>query len=98
MRSWPDLPRSFPSEAIFSSLMDPSRTWLLAMIIASFLSPWNGLAQPSRSAANRLVYLDENDPFYVHDQFPKLTTPQWIGEPGVDAVVILAVDDMRATQ
>jgi len=46
-------------------------------------------------AGNRLTYLDESDPFYVHRDFPKLTTPQWIGEPGVDAIVILAIDDMR---
>ncbi|MBI3850151.1 MAG: VCBS repeat-containing protein [Verrucomicrobia bacterium] len=45
--------------------------------------------------ANRLTYLDENDPFYVRLNFPKLTTPQWVGEPGVEAVVILAIDDMR---
>src|SRR6266513_386326 len=45
--------------------------------------------------ANRLTYLDESDPFYVNRDFPKLTTPQWVGEPGVDAVVILAIDDMR---
>jgi len=44
---------------------------------------------------NRLAYLDENDPFYVHRDFPKLTTPQWIGEPGVEAAVILAIDDLR---
>src|SRR5439155_1501607 len=30
--------------------------------------------------------------------FPKLTTPQWVGEPGVEAVVILAIDDMREPQ
>ncbi|HYV26309.1 MAG TPA: FG-GAP-like repeat-containing protein, partial [Candidatus Eisenbacteria bacterium] len=42
-----------------------------------------------------MTYLDESDPFYVHRDFPKLTTPQWIGEPGVDAIVILAIDDMR---
>ncbi len=46
--------------------------------------------------ANRLTYLDDADPFYVSAQFPKLTTPQWIGEPGVQAVVILAVDDMKS--
>ena len=46
--------------------------------------------------ANRLTYLDGADPFYVQAQFPKLTTPQWVGEPGVEAVVVLAVDDMRA--
>ena len=27
--------------------------------------------------------------------FPKLITPQWVGEDGVEAVVILAIDDMR---
>src|SRR5690242_3724528 len=43
---------------------------------------------------NSLTYLDSSDPFYVGAQFPKLTTPQWVGEPGVDAVVILAIDDM----
>src|SRR2546426_2366556 len=47
--------------------------------------------------ANRLTYLDESDPFYVHLNFPKLTTPQWVGEPGVEAVVVLAIDDLRDT-
>src|SRR5436190_4806562 len=58
------------------------------------LAAWNIVAE---SAANRLTYLDENDPFYVGLNFPKLTTPQWVGEPGVEAVVILAIDDMRET-
>src|SRR5689334_2085739 len=44
---------------------------------------------------NRLTYLEENDPFYPHLGFPKLITPQWVGESGVDAVVILAIDDMK---
>ncbi len=44
---------------------------------------------------NRLMYLDECDPYYPHRTFPKLVTPQWVGEPGVEAVVILAIDDMR---
>src|SRR5437763_3233995 len=45
--------------------------------------------------ANRLNYLDEFcDPYYPTHQFPKLTTPQWVGEPGVEAVVVLAIDDM----
>ncbi len=48
--------------------------------------------------ANRLTYLDESDPFYVGLNFPKLTTPQWVGDRGVDAVVTLAVDDMRDPQ
>jgi hypothetical protein len=53
--------------------------------------------EAAKSAANRLAYLDESDPFYVGLNFPKLTTPQWVGEPGVDAVIILAVDDMKET-
>ena len=44
---------------------------------------------------NRLVYLHENDPFHPGLAFPKLTTPQWVGEAGVEAVVILAIDDLR---
>ncbi len=45
--------------------------------------------------ANPFAYLDESDPYYVGLDFPKLTTPQWVGEPDVDAVVILSIDDMR---
>lgn len=45
--------------------------------------------------ANRLAYLDQPDLYYVGLDFPKLITPQWLGEPGVQAVVILAIDDMR---
>lgn len=44
----------------------------------------------------RLTYRDEHcDPYYVGRDFPKLTTPQWVGEEGVEAVVTLAIDDMR---
>jgi putative membrane-bound dehydrogenase-like protein len=46
---------------------------------------------------NRLAYLDDDSPFWPTPQSPKFITPQWIGEPGVDAVVILAIDDMRNT-
>ena len=34
-------------------------------------------------------------PYNVGRHWPKLTTPQWVGEAGVDAVVILSIDDMR---
>ena len=45
---------------------------------------------------NRLTYLDDPaDPYYVNRDFPKLTTPMWVGEEGVDAVIILSIDDMR---
>jgi putative membrane-bound dehydrogenase-like protein len=45
--------------------------------------------------ANRLTYLDDTSPFWPNPHTAKFITPQWIGEPGVDAVVILAIDDMR---
>jgi putative membrane-bound dehydrogenase-like protein len=61
---------------------------------------------PSREAAatsrpatfHRFTYLESTDPYYPHRNFPKLITPQWVGEEGVDAVVILAIDDMRDPQ
>lgn len=51
------------------------------------------LARPGDG--NRLTYLDGSDPYYVSRTFPKLITPQWVGEEGVEAVVVLAIDDMR---
>jgi putative membrane-bound dehydrogenase-like protein len=63
------------------------------------------LASASLSSAlfagdgNRLTYLDEPaNPYYVHRNFPKLTTPMWVGEEGVEAVVIFAIDDMRGPE
>ena len=42
--------------------------------------------------------LAPNHPFYVDKDYPKLTTPQWVDEEGVEAVVILAIDDLHTTQ
>src|SRR4051812_46698808 len=65
------------------------------VIIATILAATTNLfAAPP--AGNRLTYLNEPcNPYYVHRDFPKLTTPQWVGEEGVEAVIILAIDDMR---
>src|SRR4051812_3657400 len=43
---------------------------------------------------NRLAYLEGVSPYHVGRNFPRLITPQWVGEEGVEAVVVLAVDDM----
>jgi len=48
-----------------------------------------------KSPANRLLHLNDPSPFYPHKDFPKLITPQWVGEKGVEAVVTLGIDDMR---
>jgi putative membrane-bound dehydrogenase-like protein len=53
------------------------------------------LLPPCAFADHNLSYLTDNDPWYPHAKFPKLITPQWVGEEGVDAVVVLAIDDMR---
>lgn len=64
------------------------------MIVCS-LALTSALAQAA-SEGNRLAYLDEGaNPYYVGRGFPRLVTPQWVGEPGVEAVVILAIDDLR---
>ncbi len=46
---------------------------------------------------NRLAYLNDMHPYYPHTTFPKLVTPQWVGDEGVEAVIVLAIDDMRET-
>jgi hypothetical protein len=48
--------------------------------------------------ANRLTYLNDMHPYYPDVNFPKLITPQWVGDEEVEAVVILAIDDMRDSQ
>ncbi len=60
------------------------------LALGSLLSTVVGAAD-----ANRLTHLDTSDPYYVSRDFPRLTTGQWVGEPEVEAVVILAIDDMR---
>lgn len=52
-------------------------------------------AGPFSTDGNRLAYLDDPSPYYPHTNFPKLVTPQWVGDEGAEAVVILAIDDMR---
>ena len=44
---------------------------------------------------NRLTYLDNDSPFWPGAKSPKFITPQWIGEPGVEAAIILSIDDLR---
>ncbi len=46
---------------------------------------------------NSLAYLNDCNPWYPNKNFPKLITPQWVGEEGVECVVVLAIDDMRDT-
>jgi hypothetical protein len=69
-----------------------TRTYLIIMVTVSLSSMLYA------GDGNRLTYLDELNPYYQHKDFPKLITPQWVGEAGVDCVVVLAIDDMRNPQ
>ena len=66
------------------------RQFLCAALIAL------GWCLPVRAGeGNRLAYLDQfGNPYYVGLDAPRLTTPQWIGEPGVAAAAVLSIDDM----
>lgn len=68
-----------------------SLSFLLILVVSG-----SALTQPPLpTPGNRLAYLGDLDPYYPHAKFPKFITPQWVGERDVDAVVILAIDDMR---
>src|SRR5580658_4532186 len=72
----------------------------VALLAAFLFGLAVGLTGPAGAAppdGNRLAYLDEVNPYYPNRDFPRLITPQWVGEPGVEAVVVLAIDDMRDT-
>jgi hypothetical protein len=61
---------------------------------------WMAAAIPAAAAdvGNRLAWVDDAcNPYYVGLDAPKLVTPQWIGQEGVQAVIVLSVDDMRST-
>jgi putative membrane-bound dehydrogenase-like protein len=78
-----------------------SRLPVLAAALAAAVAVVCPLAAaPSESrllaGGNRLTYLDDfSNPFYPQLTFPRLVTPQWVGLPGVEAVVTLGIDDMR---
>ena len=68
---------------------------MLRLLFAFACVSLSSLAQASD--ANRLAWLQECNPWYPDQHFAKLLTPQWVGEEGVEAVVIFAIDDMRDT-
>ncbi len=71
---------------------------IVGLLSACFLCSSLFLASSLSAQSDSFTYLDEYcEPYYPGTDFPKLTTPQWIGEEGVDAVVTLAIDDMRDT-
>ena len=68
-----------------------SSAWIVLLALAS-----SDLAAVD---ANRLTYLDAfSDAHYANEKTPKLITPQWIGEEGVEVAILLAIDDMSDHQ
>ncbi len=72
--------------------------WLLVLALIGPSLTRSQTPSTNGHQGNRLTHLDSTDPFYPDGNFPKLTTPQWVGETDVDAVVILAIDDLRDTK
>ena len=65
--------------------------WTSASILALSLFVAGDVAP-----GNRLAYLDEFcDPYCVGLDSAKLTTPQWVGNEGVETVIVLANDDLK---
>ena len=69
----------------------PPRVRTLGCALLSLLLLPGPLSADS-AGGSRFDYLEESGPFYPNGDFPRLITPQWIGEPGVDAVIHLTVD------
>ena len=69
-------------------------------LLGSFFLPcltstFNGGTQKAHAENPHAFLAEYSEPYYPGTSFPKLITPQWIGEPGVDAVITLGIDDMR---
>jgi putative membrane-bound dehydrogenase-like protein len=70
----------------------------IGQVVVAFLSFFTTVAALAADQGNRLAYVDDFcNPYYVGLDTAKLTTPQWIGEPGVEAAIVLSIDDMRDT-
>jgi len=65
-----------------------------AIVGGVLLGLLGGVLEAEEPRGSRLAYLDERSPYYPHGQFPRLTTPMWVGEEGVEAVILLTIDDM----
>lgn len=80
---------------ILPLLPDLKRALFHVVISGLFITSAQSHAEPV-TAGNRLAYLDSENPFWPGLEMPKFTTPQWIGDKDVEAVVIFAIDDMKA--
>jgi putative membrane-bound dehydrogenase-like protein len=66
---------------------------VLVPVFSLLLAPANGSAAPPD--ANRFTSWDDSSPFWPGPASARLVTPQWVGDATTEAVVVLAIDDMR---
>ncbi len=70
----------------------PRAATVVSLALLSVLT----LRARAADVGNRLAYLDGPcDPYYVGLQAATFVTPQWVGDEGVDLVVVLSIDDLR---
>lgn len=67
------------------------------LFIAGLVSTPSATADDPAGKAGPSLPSFHSNPYYPHRNSPRLTTPMWVGEQGVEAVVVLAIDDMRDT-
>ena len=67
-----------------------------ALGLVALYSHLGSKAKPFVSVPDPDAYRDRfTNPYWPSIASPKLTTPQWVGEAGIDAVAVLSIDDMR---
>ncbi len=64
-------------------------------LLLCLLVLWLQAVPAAARQGSSVVSADAANPWYPDQNFPRLITPDWVGEPGVEAVVVLAIDDMR---
>jgi len=77
------------------SVVMKRRLALLATCFVLFGERLSRLTLAEGPDDSRLARLERVDPYYPRRDSPRLVTPRWVGEPGVEAVAVLAIDDMR---
>jgi len=78
----------------YSTIIKESQDFTFAIFDAAGRMVAQGVPQPLHIGPLS-AQVNEMDPYYPNRKFPKLITPQWVGEDGVECVVVLAIDDMR---
>jgi hypothetical protein len=71
------------------------KRWLFLAGLLFLTASFQAIAQEAPKKLPRTYGDGPLDPYYPHRDYPKLITPQWVGEEGVECVVTLAIDDMR---